>query len=90
MALLFIAPTWMLLLGLVVGLCRAARLGDRDDTAPGDGLSSDGRAIVVARGPGHLDAARAGAGRLRSAKPGRRLEPSFTKSLRRRAGLRRA
>jgi hypothetical protein len=25
---LFIAPAWVLLLGLVVGLCRAARLGD--------------------------------------------------------------
>jgi hypothetical protein len=29
MALLLIIPSWLLLLALIVGLCRAARLGDR-------------------------------------------------------------
>lgn len=28
MALVFIVPSWLLLLSLIVGLCRAARLGD--------------------------------------------------------------
>jgi len=37
MALLLIAVTWMLLLALVAGLCRAARLGDAGELRPDAG-----------------------------------------------------
>jgi hypothetical protein len=87
LALLLIALTWMLLAGIVVVLCRAARLGDASGESPGAG--GEQFRAVPASPPGAAES------RLR--RPGRPIPcaensptDAFTKSLRRRAGLHRA
>jgi hypothetical protein len=97
MALPLIALTWMLLLSLVVGLCRAARLGDGGERAAestrtlGDRRPEDRRRTKVSSsGHGRCDAAGVAAHGSRAGSLGGQPAAPFTKSLRRRAGLRRA
>jgi hypothetical protein len=94
MPVLLTALVWMLLLGLVVGLCRAARLGDGVEHAPSAAARAPvqgGRAAVGSSGLAHReDVARLRAKRRHAQQPGHRAGASFTKSLRRRAGLHRA
>jgi hypothetical protein len=89
MALLLIAVVWMLLAAIVVGLCRAARLGESTAAPP---PAQAVRRIELAQGsaaaPLHdprLEASR----RLGGARGQGEAGP-FTKSSRRRAGLHRA
>lgn len=89
MALLLIAVTWMLLAAIVVGLCRAARLGEAAvQPPPSQAVPWIAPAQGGAEAPVHdarIEASRRlGVGRGH-AQPGR-----FTKSSRRRAGLHRA
>jgi hypothetical protein len=89
MALLLIAVVWILLAAIVVGLCRAARLGEKAAAPP---PAQAVRRIELAQGgaavPVHdprLEASR----RLGAAR-GHGETGRFTKSSRRRAGLHRA
>jgi hypothetical protein len=88
MALLLIAVTWMLLAGIVVALCRAARLGDDGERS----RPERARVAAVAPRPPAVTVtdARPAPGRRRGAVPGRVGSTAFTKSSRRHAGLHRA
>jgi hypothetical protein len=88
MVLMSIALTWMLLAAIVVGLCRAARLGDSSREPAG----GSGARPVAARTSAPVVPQRPESGLRRRGRPlrGGDAHRAFTKSLRRRVGLRRA
>ena len=89
MALLLIAVTWMLLAAIVVGLCRAARLGEaavrRPPTHAVSPIEPEPVGATVSVHDARIEASRR-LGVARGPAQARR----FTKSSRRRAGLHRA
>ncbi len=88
MVLMSIAFAWVLLAAVVVGLCRAARLGDSSrEPAGGSGehpIAARTSAPVLSRPP------KSGLRRRVGPLGGDDAHRAFTKSLRRRVGLRRA